>query len=239
MTQIMETYAEDDEAAGAMPGDDPIPDLITHVAVHPMTQHDLQALEPAVADVKARQIAPQLLLGDSHYGSTESVAQLQTQDIELLAPAMPPKGAKQGQLTLEDFELDDVGRIIACPQGHRPIWTSVSETRLAVRFDPAPCQECPHMEKCPGYLTSGTDDQRRWQYTHERVAQRQRRLDEQEPAFKDRYRWRAGIEATMSRLKHQMGLAHLRIRGMAAVKYTVFLRALGLNVFRVAACLRG
>jgi Transposase DDE domain len=63
-------------------------------------------------------------------------------------------------------------------------------------------------------------------------------LAEQEPAFKDRYRWRAGIEATMSRLNHQMDLARLRIRGMAAVKYTVFLQALGLNVFRVAACVR-
>ena len=39
----------------------------------------------------------------------------------------------------------------------------------------------------------------------------------------------------MSRLKHQMRLAHLRVRGMAAVCYTVFLRALGLNVLRVAA----
>ena len=149
-----------------------------------------------------------------------------------------PKGAKQGQLTLEDFELDGVGRIVACPEGHLPIWTSVSETRLAVRFDTTPCQQCPEMETCPGYLTSRADDQRRWQYTHERVAQRQRRLDEQQPKFKDRYRWRAGIEATMSRLKHQMGLAHLRIRGMATVKYHVFLRALGLNVLRVAASLR-
>jgi hypothetical protein len=42
------------------------------------------------------------------------------------------------------------------------------------------------------------------------------------------------MEATMSRLKHQMHLAHLRVRGMAAVGYTVFLRALGLNIWRVA-----
>jgi hypothetical protein len=67
-------------------------------------------------------------------------------------------------------------------------------------------------------------------------AQRTRRLAEQLPPFKDRYRWRAGIEATMSRLKHQMHLARLRVRGMAAIQYTVFLRALGLNILRVAAC---
>ena len=38
----------------------------------------------------------------------------------------------------------------------------------------------------------------------------------------------AGIEATMSRLKYQMNLAHLRIRGMPAMRYVVHLRALGL-----------
>jgi hypothetical protein len=136
--QIMETYAEDDEAAGAAPGDARAPDLITHVAVHPMTQHDGQALAPAIADVSARHICPKHLLGDRHYGSTEHVEPLQTEGIELVAPAMPPKGAKQGQLTLEDFEVDEVGRIVACPQGHEPVWTRVSETRLAVRFDPRP-----------------------------------------------------------------------------------------------------
>ena len=37
------------------------------------------------------------------------------------------------------------------------------------------------------------------------------------PAFTDRSRWRAGIEATMSRLTHHMGLARLRMRRMVAV----------------------
>lgn len=39
----------------------------------------------------------------------------------------------------------------------------------------------------------------------------------------------------MSRLKYQMGLARLRVRGQAAVQYRVLLRALGLNIHRVAA----
>src|SRR5262245_58203440 len=36
-------------------------------------------------------------------------------------------------------------------------------------------------------------------------------------------------------LKHQMRLASLRVRGRAAVAYRIFLRALGLNIHRVAA----
>jgi hypothetical protein len=39
----------------------------------------------------------------------------------------------------------------------------------------------------------------------------------------------------MSRLKYQMNLAHLRIRGMFAMRYVVNLRALGLNIRRCAA----
>jgi hypothetical protein len=38
---------------------------------------------------------------------------------------------------------------------------------------------------------------------------------ERSEAFREIYRWRAGIEATMSHLKHQMKLAKLRIRGMS------------------------
>jgi hypothetical protein len=68
----------------------------------------------------------------------------------------------------------------------------------------------------------------------ERIKQRARRLSEQSAAFRDQYRWRAGIEGTISRLKHQMGLAHLRVRGQGAVQYRVLRRALGLNIHRVA-----
>ena len=39
----------------------------------------------------------------------------------------------------------------------------------------------------------------------------------------------------MSRFKYQMGMIRLRVRGMAKVTYTAMLRALGLNIHRVAA----
>jgi hypothetical protein len=39
----------------------------------------------------------------------------------------------------------------------------------------------------------------------------------------------------MSRLKYQMRLGSLRVRGRASVAYRTFLRALGLNIHRVAA----
>ena len=65
---------------------------------------------------------------------------------------------------------------------------------------------------------------------------RERRLSELEPPFKGLYRWRAGLEGSMSRLKHQIGWVALRVRGVAAIGYEAFMGALGLNILRCARC---
>ena len=105
--------------------------------------------------------------------------------------------------------------------------------RLQVLFDSALCQACPRRGDCPAAAVGRRE--RRWQYNHDRVKQRERRLQDASEEFRQRYRWRAGVEATMSRFKHQMGMARLRVRGIANVAYAAMLRALGLNIVRVAA----
>jgi hypothetical protein len=64
--------------------------------VHTMTQPEGQALAPALAAVRSRQLGPARLLGDRHSGHTESVERFPREGIALVAPAMPLKGAKQG-----------------------------------------------------------------------------------------------------------------------------------------------
>lgn len=236
MVQIMETFAEDD-------GDDPpaaCPDLITHVAMNKMTVHDGHTLEAAIDDVEQRDIQPQQLLADTHYGSNENMRDMTEREITLISPAMTAKGSLRGQLTLEQFELDDQGLITRCPAGHAPISTGRGEEKLQARFDAATCRSCPLLSQClvrKQLSSDGSecDESVRFQYTHDRVAMRARRLRDQTPQFRKTYRWRAGIEATMSRLKHQMHLATLRVRGWKAVACRVLLRALGLNIHRCAA----
>ncbi len=65
--QVMETYTDDDEEQ------DDQPDIITHVAVNKMTIHDSHALQPAFADVAARDVKPRVVLGDSHYGAIDKL----------------------------------------------------------------------------------------------------------------------------------------------------------------------
>jgi hypothetical protein len=66
-----------------------------------------------------------------------------------------------------------------------------------------------------------------------RVAKR--RATEQTSEFKDRYRWRAGVEATMSELDRRTGVKRLRVRGFKAVRFSATLKAIGINLFRAAA----
>ena len=128
-----------------------------------------------------------------------------------------------------DGPVNREGRI-----GHEP---------AAVGFDDGPvrdprahtvvCEACPDRDRCPTAAIGRSSS--RYQYTHEDVQHRARRLHDASDEFRDRDRWRADVEATTSRFKHQMGMARLRIRGMKKVTFTARLRALGLNIHRVAA----
>ena len=231
MAQIVATYCEDDsnEAVAATP------DLITHVEVHKMTVHDGHRLADALDDLSERALTPAVMLGDSHYGSSDNMALTREQNINLVAPARPPKGAVSGRLTLEDFTLNEEGLVLRCPNNVEPVSASLAKAKLQARFDLSICQKCPDILRCPVQAAKRDGQFSRFQYTPARAANQKRRLYEQSDAFRDVYRWRAGIEATMSRLKYQMNLAHLRIRGMPAMRYVVNLRALGLNIRRCAA----
>lgn len=233
MAQIVETYSEDDGAAHETSARSP--DLITHVAVHKMTVHDGHRLPDALNDLAGRALTPKVLLADSHYGSADNMTLAEKCGLDLVAPARTAKGGSSGRLTLEDFNLDEAGLVLTCPNGIAPVSTSAARAKLQARFDLATCKECPNRGCCPVQADKQDGKFARFQYTPTRVENQKRRLHERSEAFREIYRWRAGIEATMSRLKHQMNLANLRVRGMPAMRYTVNLRALGLNIRRCAA----
>ena len=94
MAQIVETYCEDGD--GNDGGDEETaatPDLITHVAVHKMTVHDGHRLPDALDDLAERSLTPAMMLGDSHYGSSDNMALTRARDIALTAPMRPSKCA--------------------------------------------------------------------------------------------------------------------------------------------------
>jgi len=221
--QIMETYSTDEKEKGL--------NLITHVEVEPAHKSDAHALIPALDSVKERNLLPQDLLADSLYGSDENHEKAKTEHaVDLVAPVMGSH--QEGNISLSDFQLSETGQVIACPQGHHPVSSKKKKQRVTVAFDSQQCQCCPQRTQCPVkegkkfyYLRCAEKDIR--------VAQR--RAYEETQEFKDRYRWRSGIEATMSEYDRRTGVKHLRVRGLRAVRFCATLKAIALNIFRAAA----
>ena len=138
---------------------------------------------------------------------------------------------KEGNLNLGDFQTGKAGKVTLCPQGHAPISTTKKKDRHCAAFDLGHCENCPNREICPVKPGKKAFYLR---YTDKQLRIALRRSDVQTEEFKDRYRWRAGVEATMSEYDRRTGVKQLRVRGLKAVRYSATLKALGLNILRAA-----
>jgi len=224
--QVMETYTdtEDREVKSKTLN------LVTHVEVEKACDSDAQALIPAIESTQKRGLGPEELQADTLYGSDGNYQGAKSMGVELVAPV---KGkSKQNSLSLSEFELSDRGHVLACPAGQKPLTSKKKKARFTQGFNCETCAKCPLIDSClvrPG---------KRYYYLHYderamRVAKR--RATEQTSEFKDRYRWRAGVEATMSELDRRTGVKRLRVRGFKAVRFSATLKAIGINLFRAAA----
>ncbi len=77
---------------------------------------------------------------------------------------------------------------------------------------------------------------RRFYLRYDRKAVRlaKRRAQEETAEFRDRYRFRAGMEGTISAYAARTGVTQLRVRGLEAVRFCATLKATGVNIFRAA-----
>ena len=138
--------------------------------------------------------------------------------------------SNKSNLSLADFQISLEGEVIACPKNHAPAKVK-KRKRVSIGFAPEYCRNCPELAKCP--VKKG----KKYYYlnfTHKVMRLAKRRRYERSEEFKDRYRWRAGVEATMSEYDRRTGVKQLRVRGFKAVKLNATLKALGVNIFRAA-----
>ncbi len=225
--QIMETYHDEQQ-------DYRKPNLITHVDVEPAHQHDANALHPAIDAVQERDCCPEELTCDTLYGGDDNVREAADKGVEVIAPLKGP--APSHDISLTDFEIDETTQFVTrCPEGYEPDNVCRTRTnRIRARFTKKTCGTCSHQKHCPVKLEKKAAFLR---YDDKILRLAQRRAHEQTKEFKDRFRWRAGIEGTNSHLKSDVGAGRLRVRGMNSVRFAVVLKALGLNILRCAGAL--
>ena len=87
------------------------------------------------------------------------------------------------------------------------------------------CGNCPIFSSCAA--EKGKNGYR-LRYNHKEVEASFRRRYEQSEDFKEKYRYRAGIEATNSRFIHMTGARRMRYRGLKRIDYAARLKALGI-----------
>lgn len=215
--QVMETWSRNKSQ----------PNLITHVKVESADKSDTQALLPAIADAARRGVAPEELLADSLYGSDDTIEQAKEQSVTVISPAM---GTESGVISLADFSFNDSDELTACPQGQQPMKSKTGKQGgRIVHFNRDVCDHCPFQSDCPAKRAKHSVT---ISYDAKSLRLARRRVNEKTAGFKDTYRFRAGIEATMSDLDRITGLKKLRVRGMPQVRLAATLKAAGLNIHR-------
>jgi hypothetical protein len=224
--QIMETYTDSEEKEVKSK----TLNLITHVEVEKACESDAQALIPAVESTKNRRLGPDELEADALYGSDENFETAKSMGVELVAPVTG--NTEKSAVSLSEFEFSQKGHVLSCPQGQKPLTSKKKKTRFAQGFSCQACAKCPLVNDCP--VKPG---KKYYYLRYEEKAMRiaKRRAMEQTTEFKDRYRWRAGVEATMSELDRRTGVKRLRVRGFKAVRFSATIKAIGINLFRAAA----
>jgi len=224
--QVMESYCDSQEKEVK----EKTLNLITHVEVEPAHVSDAHALIPALESAKDRGLAPEEVLADSLYGSDENGQKAKEMGVEIISPVM---GTPNGEtLNLSDFTQTENGKIAACPQGHAPMrFKQGRKNTCSVAFDSEHCGACPLRERCP-VKPGRKRHYLRFDLKSIRIAARRAR--EHTAEFKEKYRWRSGIESTFSGMDKQTGVKHLRVRGLSAVGYCARLKAIGVNLFRAA-----
>ena len=215
--QVMETYSPDKSQ----------PDLITHVEVEAAHESDAQAVVPALEESEQRGLAPTQLLADTLYGSDDNVEKAKERGVEVVSPTM---GAQSHAISLAEFVFSETDEITACPAGKKPQRTKTGKHGgKIVHFYKSSCDLCPRQSDCP---VKRVKQSATIAYDAKALRLARRRAKEKTEAFREVYRFRAGIEGTMSDLDRKTGIKHLRVRGMPQVRVAATLKATGLNILR-------
>jgi len=218
--QIVETCHEDNPFQ-----------VIDHVSVEGAHESDQNAPARIHKELRDRGHAPRESFADSGYISGKNIVAAGDDGIDLIGPmsGKEPSGIK---LSLAEFKFTrGRGRVKRCPAGHAPVSQEAARTDGVVNahFERAVCDACPLAGACP---TRPTRKSRRLRFSREDVAIAQRRQRQETDAFKESYKIRSGVEATIGHLKNDRGMSGLRVRGSPAVRLTVTLKVLAENCMR-------
>ena len=202
---------------------------------------------PVIERLDAAGCKPEVLFADGGYPSVPSALKVQEQRIEFMTPVNRSRLADEviGRDALH-FTAD--GLVSHCPMRHKPLDHRVLSNNTARHslhaiFDGTLCRACTMLDRCPvrapnhrakGCRARDTVGDFRLEITPEIRLRDHMYALQQTTAWKDRYKIRAGIEATHSELKRAHGIGKLRVRRAARVCFAVACKVIACNIKRWA-----
>lgn len=204
--------------------------LITSVIVEPAHKSDAHALVPLIEATAELGLKPEEVTVDSLYGSDENCQKAKTMGVEVISPVMGKLA--ENSVPLTEFSMNSENEVTSCPAGCAPVKIRSKDDNHTALFSKRTCRSCSKKKICP---TTPGKKGRYLRYDDKAIRLARRRLLEDTPEFRDRYRFRAGVEGTMSQLDRLTGFKNLRVRGLSRVSFAAYLKAAGINIIRAAA----
>jgi len=225
------------------------PEIITDYEVHGAARSDKGKALSVIERLDT--CKPDILFADGGYPSVPSTLKVQEQ-VEFIAPV--DRGRLPDEVVGRDhFQFNPEGLVTQCPQGHIPIDHRIlsgnNSTRRSLHalFDGNLCRVCTMLDSCPvrtpnhrnkGCSPRDTVGDFRLEITPEIRLRDHMYALQQTTQWKDRYRIRAGIEATNSELKRAHGIGRLKVRRLSKVCFVVACKIIACNIKRWAKAAR-
>jgi hypothetical protein len=224
------------------------PEIITDYEVHGAARSDMAKMIPVIERLESCGLKPKTLFADGGYPSVPSALKVIEQDINFMTPVN--RGRLPDDMMGRDlFKFNSDGFVTKCPKGHSPIdhriLSANNTTRRSLHaiFDGDICRSCSVLDQCPvrapnhrdrGCKPQDTVGSFRLEITPELCLRDQMYSTQQTTGWKDRYKIRSGIEATISELRRSHGFGKLRVRRAVKVCFALACKVTACNIKRWA-----
>lgn len=223
-------------------------EIITDYEVHGAARSDISKAPDILDRLESAGLMPEKLFADGGYPSVPSALKVIKRKVDFIAPVN--RGRLSDEVIGRDqFDFDSEGFVVNCPEGHRPLdhrilsANNTTGRSLHAIFDGNICRKCSMLNQCPvrapnhrkrGCKPQDTVGDFRLEITPGLRLRDQMYSNQQTIEWKERYKIRSGIEATMSELKRSHGIGKLRVRRAAKVCFAVACKVIACNIKRWA-----
>jgi len=210
-------------------------EIITDYEVHGAARSDMGKAPDVLDRLEGAGLKPEKLFADGGYPSVPSALKVIKRDVEFITPVNRSRIPDE-VMGRDRFEFNNDGIAVKCPQGHRPLdhrmlsQNNKKRKSLHAIFDGDTCRKCGILHDCPvrtpnhrvrGCKPRDTVGNFRLDVTPELRLRDQMYSNQQTTEWKEQYKIRSGVEATMSELKRRHGMGKLRVRRAAKVCFAV------------------